>query len=67
MVEMEPKGKRITKREAAEKYMRGATSISGAAEIAGITVWDMECYLVDAGFKSQYSVEDLKKDMIVLK
>jgi ribose 5-phosphate isomerase len=54
------------KKKAAEKYMRGATTISGAAAEAGVTIWDMENYLVDAGFKSQYSVEDLKKEIALL-
>ena len=48
--------------KAAQKYRSGKLSISGAAHQADLTVWDMEQYLVDRGFKSNYSVEDLKRE-----
>lgn len=50
------------KRKAAQDYMAGKTTISGAALKADVTVWEMEQYLVSAGFKSQYSAEDLKEE-----
>lgn len=43
----------------AKDYQAGKTTLSEAAHRAGLTVWDMESYLVQRGFKSQYSVEDL--------
>lgn len=55
--------KNYIKRKAAENYMGGKITISKAAEKAGITVWEMEQYLVNKGFKSQYSIEDLKEEM----
>ncbi len=32
-----------------------------AAHQTGLTIWEMEKYLVEKGFKSSYSIEDLKK------
>ena len=49
--------------KAAQKYKEGKITISEAARKAGISVWDMEKYLVDSGFKSSYSIEDLKKEL----
>jgi metal-responsive CopG/Arc/MetJ family transcriptional regulator len=46
------------KEKAAEKYIRGKITISKAAEEAGITIWEMEKFLVGRGYKSAYSVED---------
>ena len=51
------------KRKASEHYLSGKTTISKAAEKAGLTIWEMEQYLVSKGFKSQYSIEDLKEEI----
>ncbi|MEK6960777.1 MAG: UPF0175 family protein [Nanoarchaeota archaeon] len=51
--------KEIVKEKASEDYRAGRVTLSEAAHRAGLTVWDMESYLVQRGFKSQYSVEDL--------
>lgn len=51
----------------ADAYKRGSATISVAAEIAGLTIFDMEKYLVEEGYKSQYSIEDSKKEMKLLK
>lgn len=50
------------KRKAVEEYKAGKTTISKAAEKAGLTVWEMEQCLLSQGFKSQYSIEDLKEE-----
>lgn len=50
-------------RKAAENYIAGKFTISKAAENAGITVWEMEQYLINKGFKSQYSTEDLREEI----
>lgn len=50
------------KKRAAERYKKGRITISKAAEVAGITVWEMEKFLVEEGYKSSYSIEDLKKE-----
>ena len=47
------------KAKAAEAYIHGDTTMSEAAHRAGLSVWDMARYLVERGFKSSYSVEDL--------
>ncbi len=52
----------ITKK-VAQKYMEGKITISEAAAKAEISIWDMEKYLVDRGFKSGYSIEDLKEEI----
>ena len=36
------------------------------AHKAGLTMWEMENYLVDQGFKSSYSIEDLEREMKML-
>lgn len=51
------------KRKAAEEYKSGKLTISKAAEKAFLTVWEMEQYLLSKGFKSQYSIEDLKEEL----
>lgn len=52
----------MVKEKAAQKYLSGKLSLSGAAHQADLSVWDMEEYLVDRGFKSNYSVEDLERE-----
>ncbi|HLC45974.1 MAG TPA: UPF0175 family protein [archaeon] len=56
----------LAKEKAAQQYIEGKTTISGAAHAAGLTVWEMEQYLVSKGFKSDYSVEDLQKGLKAL-
>lgn len=55
------------KRKAAREYSEGRISLSKAAEKANTTVWEMEQYLVSKGFKSEYSIEDLKEELALLK
>lgn len=53
-------------KKAVEDYLAGRTTISGAAKKAGITIWEMEQYLVSEGYRSQYSAEDLQEEFRVL-
>lgn len=53
----------FTRKKAAQLYKEGKITISKAAEKAGITVWEMEQFLTSQGFKSQYSIEDLKEEL----
>lgn len=53
-------------RKAAEEYLKGNITLSRAAHKAGLTIWEMEKYLVEQGFKSSYSIEDLEREMKVL-
>ncbi len=54
------------KKKAAEEYMKGNITLSEAAHQAGLTLWEMEKYLVEQGFKSSYSIEDLETEMKAL-
>ena len=49
------------KEKAAKLYIEGKISISGAAEIAKLTIPEMVDYLVCKGFKSDYSMEDFTR------
>ena len=49
-------------RRAAQRYVEGMETLSGAAKEAEVTVWEMQQYLVRSGFKSEYSIEDLEKE-----
>lgn len=51
------------KKQAAEDYKRGKVTLSGAAEEAGITPWEMENFLVDSGYVSEYSLKDLEREI----
>lgn len=54
------------KEKASESYRSGKITLSEAAHRAGLTIWDMEGYLVERGFKSQYSVEELVRESAAL-
>src|SRR3989338_4570147 len=51
------------KKKAAQEYMRGKITMSEAAHRAEITIFDMEQYLLEQGYRSSYSIEDLEKEM----
>jgi len=53
----------LMKKKAYEKYVRGEITFSEAARMAGLTLWEMEKYLIEQGFKSDYSIEDLEKEI----
>lgn len=60
-------GLRDYKRErAARFYKEQRVSISGAAELAGLSVREMIDYLIRGGYKSRYSYEDLKREINLL-
>jgi len=54
------------KEKAAQKYLSGKVTLSEAAHQAGLTLWDMESLLVERGYKSSYSVEDLERELHLL-
>ncbi len=56
----------MIKKKAAQNYIQGKLTISEAAHRAEITIWEMEEYLVEQGYKSSYSIEDLEKEMKLL-
>ena len=51
------------KKKVAEEYAKGNITLSEAAHQASLNLWEMEKYLVEQGFKSSYSIEDLEKEM----
>ncbi|HLC81345.1 MAG TPA: UPF0175 family protein [Candidatus Nanoarchaeia archaeon] len=55
------------KMRAAQQYKEGKITFSEAAHRAGLTIWDMQHYLIDTGFRSEYSLDDLQKEMRLLK
>ena len=57
----------MLKENSAMLYKSGKITLSEAARRAGLTLWEMEHYLVDSGFKSDYSIEDLQREMELLK
>ena len=57
----------LIKRRALEKYVKGKTTFSDAARQAGLTLWDMEVYMVENGVKSDYSLEDLDRETDILR
>ncbi len=54
------------KEKAADRYRRGEVTISKAAEIAEMTIWEMERYLVEEGYVSEYSAKDLMDELETL-
>lgn len=50
-------------KKAAQGYMQGKIIISEAAHRAEITIWEMEQYFVEQGYKSSYSIEDMGKEI----
>lgn len=53
----------LVMQKAAQQYIEGNITLSEAAHKAEISVWDMENYLVRHGFKSSYSIEDLREEV----
>ena len=56
----------LVKEKAAEKYRSGRVTLSEASHQAGLTLWEMENYLVERGYQSSYSVEDLENELRLL-
>jgi metal-responsive CopG/Arc/MetJ family transcriptional regulator len=56
-----------SKRKAAEEYKSGKITFSEAARKANNTIWEFEQYLVQNGFKSQYSVSDMQEELKKIK
>ena len=49
------------------KYDQGKIRISKAAEETGLTVGEIEEYMVRKGYRSKYSTADLKRELELLK
>jgi len=57
----------VLRQMACEEYTSGKLTFSEAAHLAGMTLWEFESHLVNQGFKSSYSVEDLERELESLK
>ncbi len=55
--------KELMKEKSVEDYRRGKITFSEAAHRAGLSLWDMERFLVESGLKSDYSIEDLEREI----
>ena len=58
--------KDLIKKKSAEEYIKGKITLSEAANKAELTLFEMEKYLVDNGFKSRYSIKDLQEELKLL-
>src|SRR3989344_4572361 len=56
----------LLKEKASKMYIRGKITLSEAAHISKMTILEMEHYSVDRGFKSEYSIDDLEREMALL-
>lgn len=56
----------LIKEKSAEAYKEGKITMSRAAQQADLTIWEMEEYLIDKGYKSEYSIDDLEKEIALL-
>lgn len=52
----------VNKKKAVELYREGKISLSAAAKIASVDIYQMIEMAVKAGIKSDYSLEDMKKE-----
>ncbi|MBI2107521.1 UPF0175 family protein [Candidatus Woesearchaeota archaeon] len=53
----------VIKRKAVENYIKGKITISEAANMAELTIWEIEQLLIEQGYKSSYSIEDLGDEL----
>ena len=56
----------LVREKAAKKYVEGRITLSEAAHQMGLTLWETEKYLVDQGYQSSYSIDDLEKELKLL-
>jgi metal-responsive CopG/Arc/MetJ family transcriptional regulator len=54
------------RKKVAEDYLAGRITFSEAARRAKLTLWEMEQYLIEKGFKSTYSIKDLENELKAL-
>lgn len=55
------------KEKSLKSYLEGKITLTKAADIANLTLWEMENYLIEKGYKSSYSIKDLEKEIKLLK
>lgn len=55
------------KQKAAQQYKNGKITITAAAKMANITVHEMIDYLIKSGYKTEYTLEDFRREIKLLK
>lgn len=58
--------KDFVKMKSFEEYKKGSITLSEAARKARLTVWEMEKYFIEQGFKSSYSIDDFEREIKIL-
>jgi predicted HTH domain antitoxin len=48
------------------RYAQGSITLSEAARSSDMTIWEIRDYFVSHGLRSEYGVEDLKNDLLVI-
>ncbi len=51
------------KEKSLQQYKEGKITFTQAAHRACLTVWEMEQYCVEKGYKSNYDLQDLEEEM----
>lgn len=54
------------KQKAADLYKEGKITFSEAAHRADLTLWDFQQYLIDKGYVSSYSIEDISEELKII-
>lgn len=55
------------KEKAAQLYKKGKITITAAAKAANLTVNEMINYLTKSGYKTEYTIEDFRREIKLLK
>lgn len=55
------------KEKAAQLYKEGKITITAAAKIANLTIHEMIDYLIKSGYKIEYTIEDFRREIKLLK
>ena len=53
--------------KAIQEYLNRKITLSQAAYQANVTLWEMQQLLIQKGFQSQYSINDLEEEMNILR
>lgn len=52
----------FTRDQAIAQYRNGEITMAEAASLAGLSLWEMEQYLIREGYRSAYSIADLDRE-----
>ncbi|MBI2631651.1 hypothetical protein HYW75_01470 [Candidatus Pacearchaeota archaeon] len=52
----------LIKKKAIERYLKGEITMSKTAKVTGLTIWEIEKYMIEQDYRSDYSIEDLEKE-----